>query len=145
MKLSKQQQEIVSQIELEEQCEAALEEFIKQGGDAAAPYLSGDVAYKNTHKIVEWAIENLPYGARSLTTPSSFEIAFNNCKSSLVPDPKWRSAKELYTELEVRLPAAQFKALYSGQDVPLSGESAALLSNLGGVGVFREFVDGKRR
>lgn len=146
MVMSKQQAaQIVAELDVEEQFETALNEFVKQGGEDVAPYFSGNAAYENGKKIAEWGIANLPYGVQSLTKSSGFEIAFRNCKAILVPDPDWRSASEIYKDLEVRLTASQFKAICTGKDATLAAELAASLEKLGGAEIFRRYAEGERR
>lgn len=135
--------ELLAGLEFEDRCEAALDEFIKLGGDETAPYFTGAVAYLSADKVTRWGIDNLPYGVNSLTSPSAFQIAFNNVKGTLVRDPDWKPTREIYRDLEARLTAVQFKQLYNGEMPVLRTDLASDLEKIGGLQGFKNFVDGK--
>ena len=141
MPLTKQQQEVIDQLEFEERYEAAFNLFIKENGDAVGPYFDGATAYENAKKMTTWALVNL--GREKLTSVSAWEIAFNDTKASLAPDPRWRPAKVVFDDLEVRLSAAQWKQIYQGEMPTLRADLAADLAKIGGPEAFKKYVDGE--
>jgi hypothetical protein len=132
---------VVAQLEMEERMENAFNTFIAEGGEAVARYLDGSTVYENAKEITAWALTNL--GREALVIPSGWEIAFNNCRASLVADSKWRPASKIYADLEAQLTAQQFKQLCLGETPTLRADLAADLEKLGGVAVFHKFANGE--
>ena len=135
-------EQIAAEFEFEEQVGAALNQFIANGGEYVGPYFSGAVAYKNSRKITEWAVEHLPNGTASMTTAGSFEVAFRNCLPNLAPDPLWLSddaKKALYRDLYNRLSVTHLKMIRQGDTTSIPASVVNEMEKIGGLDAFLKF------
>lgn len=114
-------------------------------------YFTAENEEQNVSTLLEWMKSNLPGGLNAAKEIGSWEIAFRECRDSLVADPNYvapldeAGRRKVFNELYDGLTFEQTKSLYEGRMParPLSAEQQSLLEKIGGQKAFARFAEEK--